>query len=185
MGKKYKMLTSIIVIAMILSLGGCSEEDMAKTITEMMPYETTDIANYRENLARPSTNDLKIFPQDIPVSAEEIDYYYYIFWGIYLNPSVQSYLHCQYSAEDYEKEVERLQDMKNKHQTKADEAYMPDNCGKEIFVHEYDIADRYQYAIADGETHTIVYVYLQYITNKDDVYFDQKYLMKGIYDDQS
>lgn len=140
-----------------------------------LPVKTTNIEDYPKRLEQRIYSDLKIFPQEIPKSATDVDYYYY-FQEMIFDPSAQIYLHCKYSKEDFQKEVERLATIREEYRERSSTTeYASDNFNGEVYIYNCDYSGFHEYAIVDSETCEINYIFFQFLRTQK-VHFDKKYL---------
>lgn len=139
-----------------------------------LPVKTTNIEDYSKRLEQRIYSDLKIFPQEIPKSATDVDYYYY-FQEMIFDPSAQIYLHCKYSKEDFQEEVERLAIIKEYRERTSDTESALDNFNGEAYIYNCDYSGFHEYAIVDSETCEINYIFFQFLPARK-VHFDKKYL---------
>ena len=172
MKKSYIVL--IVIVAIILVLGGGIYTGY-HMIFGSPAVKTTNIEEYEKRNDQRIRSNLMIFPQYIAETATDVKYYYY-YQDMIMDPMCQIYLQCKYSEEDYNKELERLQEIRERYQKKDENGgYTSSNFNGDVYIHEYDKTNYTEYAIADSETHEIVYIYLQFINEKK-VKFDKKYL---------
>ena len=170
---KKRYIALIVIAAIILALGGCTYTGYHMIFGS--PVKTTNIEDYDKKNDQRIKSNLMIFPQYIAETATDVKYYYY-YQDMIMDPMCQIYLHCKYSEEDYNKELERLQEIRERYQKKDENGgYTSSNFNGDVYIHEYDKTTYTEYAIADSNTHEIVYIYLQFISEKK-VKFDKKYL---------
>ena len=144
------------------------------------PVKTTSIEDYSKRLDQKIYSDLKIFPQEIPESATEVDYYYY-YQDMIFDPSAQIYLHCKYSEEDYQKELERLENIQVRYQEKdSNGGYTSDNYNGEVYIYKDDYSNCHEYAIVNSDTREINYIFFQFLGFLR-IHFDKKYLPLDFY----
>lgn len=135
--------------------------------------ESTDISMYEKMSDYYIHSGFMTFPETIPESAENVDFYFY-HWDSFNSPTCEVYLQCDYSKEDYEAEIERLENTSKSYgkQKKAlrkekGQFHYP------AYVAVYNHCGEYEYALLTGENQ-ITYVYTAYRA-KEEVSFDDKY----------
>lgn len=175
MKKKGIVIVPIIGVIIVLAL-------IAGIIYFMLlggqAVETHDIADYDKRLEQSIYGDLRIFPQEIAESASDTEYFYY-YRNTIFDPTCQIYLRCTYADADYQAEIERLENIRERYQKKDVEGgYTTEDFEKEAYIYKCDSTYFYEYALAEPETNTIVYIHLQFIS-EDGVVFDKAYLPKG------
>lgn len=139
------------------------------------PVKTTNIEDYPKRLEQRIYSDLKTFPQDIPKSATDVEYYYY-FQEMIFDPSAQIYLHCTYSEDDFQKEVERLKAIMETYQEKDSAGgCTSDNFNGEVYIYNCNYSNFHEYVIVDSETREINYIFFQFLRTQK-INFDKKYL---------
>lgn len=133
-------------------------------------------------------------------SNAEIQDYYFRVKPELLNDAIQLYVNCVYSAEDYAREVDRLENLECiGHFTDDDRAAETSYTDGSTVVEFYKNETKYfddgtfnypayaqglewgrvcEYALLIEEEYRIVYVYLQY-EYKDKIAFDKQYLPNG------
>lgn len=125
-----------------------------------------------------------VFPEEIPESATDVEFYNY-YRDTFNSPTVQTYLKCTYSPEDYEREIDRLE---NVHKTygKRVETLKRDTEGKfnfPVYIAVENAASSYEYAMLTGEN-TIAYIYTSYIDSYK-IKFDKNYLPDDFMTDEN
>ncbi len=135
--------------------------------------ESTDISMYENMSDYYIHSGFMAFPETIPESAENVDFYFY-HWDSFNSPTCEVFLQCDYSKEDYEAEINRLENTSKSYgkQKKAlrkekGQFHYP------AYVAVYNHCGEYEYALLTGENQ-ITYVYTAYRT-KEEVSFDDKY----------
>lgn len=146
--------------------------------------ETRDISRYPEIQDYYIHSGFIVFPEEIPESAEETDYYFY-YKDTFGSPTCEVYLQCIYSDADYEKEVARLENTYKSYGKQRRELLRDE---EEKFEYPAYIAvenhhDEYEYALLTGENQ-ITYIYTAY-RNKKQVHFDQSYLPSDFMTDEN
>ncbi len=116
-----------------------------------------------------------VFPETIPDSATDIDFYHSYRLGIF-DPTVETYLRCTYDTETYQREIDRLE---NTGKTYGDKRKILLKDEKKKFNFPAYIAienagNGYEYALLTGDNE-ITYIYTCYI-EKEHVHFDESYL---------
>lgn len=150
-------------------------------------YLTIDINNYGihqghvEGEKGELRSGLYIFPKEISVNAIDTEFLYScraIGFGI----DYQQYLKCTYSDEEYQAEVDRLKNIQCEIHTRNGTVvnrieYSDTKFDYPAYITAYGGNRMYEYALLNDEKNTIIYVYLQTISNKR-VAFDKAYLPK-------
>lgn len=134
-----------------------------------------DISKYGQWAVPEKYSRLLVFPEKVPSSAENIQYFYKFENG-WTRPMCQIYLSCTLSEEEYEAEEERLAGLSFDSEagtlkTREDTESFP--YPAYTAIEGYDFC--YEYALMDKEWNHIVYVYTMN-TIKQDIKFDKKYL---------
>ncbi|MBQ2800223.1 MAG: hypothetical protein IJF03_02410 [Lachnospiraceae bacterium] len=135
--------------------------------------ESRDISMYEKLSDYYIHSGFMVFPETIPESAENVDFYFY-HWDSFNSPTCEVYLQCDYSKEDYEAELKRLENT-SKSYGKQKKALRKED-GQfhyPAYVAVYNHFDEYEYALLTGENQ-ITYVHTAYRA-KEDVSFDDKY----------
>lgn len=119
---------------------------------------------------------LMIFPEEIPDTATNVEYYYKYESG-FTRPMCQIYLYCQLDQQDYYSEVNRLSNLSFTSQTGETKTVHFDETAfmfpAYVTMEGYDFC--YEYALLDMDNSAIIYIYSMN-TIKDDVYYDKLYL---------
>lgn len=144
---------------------------------------TTDIDKYSIIFEKRVQSGLIIFPEEIAINVQETEFSYY-YKDTWDDPTVSIFLQCTYSPEDYEAEVQRLQNIKKDYggtervllQEEGENYPYPAYIAVENHHHQYE------YALLSGENQ-ITYIYTSFFW-KDDIKFDQKYLPKDFMKEQ-
>ena len=146
--------------------------------TDGPPDVITGIENYEEAITKydDMRTGLVIFPETIPESATEADFYfsYQFIWD---DPDMEVFLQCTYNEEDYRKEIIRLENTQKQYgsvvrtQISDEEGAYPYPAYIAVDGHSYC----YEYALLTGERQ-ITYIYSS-LNYKDDLKkIDEKYL---------
>lgn len=140
-------------------------------------YSTDSISEYGEFQKYNGLSKLMIFPETLPDSASDTEYYYNAD-GSVIYQSVQIYLDCTYSSEDYNKEKERLSSLSYTDSQQITRKICLDDGS--LLPYPGCYAMLYsdcccEYALFFEEEKRIVYVYLQTVY-VDDVKFPLKFL---------
>lgn len=154
-------------------------------------YLTIDTNNYGiyqghvEGEKEGLRSGLYIFPKEISVNARDTEFLYSCGargFGV----DYQQFLKCTYSEEEYQAEIDRLKNIKCEMHTRkgtvvnhVDYSDTKFNCP--AYITAYGGNHIYEYALLNEETNTIIYVYLQTISN-DKVAFSKEYLPKEYQD---
>lgn len=174
--KKKGVIWTIVIVGIIVL--GLAAGTVYFGVLGGAAIETDNIADYDKRLEQNIYGDLRIFPQEIVESASEIEYYYY-YRNTIFDPTCQIYLRCTYADADYQAEIERLQNIRERYQKKdAEGGYTTEDFQQEAYIYKCDSTDFYEYALATPETNTILYIHLQFVS-EDSVIFDKAYLPKG------
>lgn len=137
--------------------------------------KTTDIEKYAEIFELQIHTGLMIFPEEISENTLETDFYSY-YRDMFGSPSYEIYLQCTYEPEEYQKEIERLENTykryggtERKLLRDIEEKY---NYPVYIAVENHHYS--YEYAMLTGENQ-ITYVSMAF-REKEDVSFNKEYL---------
>lgn len=129
-------------------------------------YRTDDIADYGEFEGYEGYSYLLTFPDAIPENAEP-EQYIYRYGDRLFDPECQIFLECTYGEADFQKELERLERLRNLE-------YDTENFKYPAYVKTNGREHCYEYALVLDED-TIAYVYLQYM-RRDEIRFSWDYL---------
>ena len=133
-----------------------------------------DISKYGQWAVPEKYSRLLVFPENVPSSAENVQYFYKFENG-WTRPMCQIYLSCTLSQEEYEAEKERLAGLS--FQSEAGTLPVREARGFAYpgysAIEGYDFC--YEYALLDEPWNHIVYVYTMN-TIKQDIKFDKNYL---------
>jgi len=148
-------------------------------------YTTIEVSNYgiheghidgeKEGLR----GGLYIFPKEISIDAKDVSFLYSCGGGGFAT-DYQQFLKCTYSDEEYRAEINRLKNIKCEINTKNGAVinhaeYSNTKFNYPAYITVYGSGKTYEYALCNEDTKTIIYVYLQIITN-DKVAFTKEYL---------
>ncbi|MBC8061366.1 MAG: zf-HC2 domain-containing protein [Clostridiaceae bacterium] len=148
-------------------------------------YTTIDISNYGiyEGHIDGEKEDLRgglyVFPKKISGNAKDIEFLYSC-RGVGFSINYQQFLKCTYSDEEYRAEIDRLKNIKCEINVRNGTVvnsieYSNKKFNYPAYVTAYGSCKVYEYALCNEDTKTIVYVYLQTISN-DKVAFRKEYL---------
>lgn len=142
------LFTLFVVFMLFFMFGGKPE-----VTTDVTKYEET-IGNY-ENMK----TALIVFPEQLPESAQDTDFYFYYqdTWNV---PTLEVFLQCTYDEEDYQAEVQRLENTQKRYGSTV-RTLLKDE--EERFPFPAYIAvdgywSSYEYALLSGERQ-ITYIY--------------------------
>ena len=140
------------------------------------PVECTeDVADYGEFKGYKGPSKLALFPEEKELDETVIQSYVYECDKNSLYQECQIYLECQYTEAAYGAEKERLQEI------------VGQDTGLEVVYSEKDFAYPAVYAMLNSEScneyalfledeYRIIYVYLQGMVDRRELYFEEKYL---------
>ncbi len=137
---------------------------------------TENIEDYNTIFTNNVYSELMVFPDKIPASATETEFYYY--WkDTFLDPTSQIYVSCKYNKEDFEAEKKRISNIKIT--TELNMVKIREDNGK-YFKHPTYIAILnnnccFEYAIVIEEESRIVYVFTMFVRNSE-IKFPKEYL---------
>lgn len=138
--------------------------------------ESHDIADYGQWSLSDKYSHLLIFPEEIPESAKQVEYYYKYEDG-WTRPMCQIYLSYTLDGEDYEKEERRLSSLSWESEDQEFFTVQRDVVSFQspayVTIAGYDFC--YEYALMYEEEHTIVYIYSMN-TVEGDLNFNQEFL---------
>lgn len=137
---------------------------------------STNIKTYHQWALPEKYSALLIFPEEVPVGAEEISYYYRYESG-YTRPMCQIYLSCRLDDETYAAECERLAGLSYE---RTDGEIIPIHYDEGSYPYPAFVANEgydfcYEYAMTDDLQQQIIYVYAMN-TMEDDIKFDTAHL---------
>lgn len=117
---------------------------------------------------------LDIFPQKLLPSAAEGEYHYQMKDTLF-DPTVQMFLACTYSEEDYKKETERIRNIQEEYRKEVKRViYDEEHFSFPAYVTAYASNHCYEYVLFPGNQR-IIYVFIQF-ASKDELLFDQRFL---------
>ncbi len=161
--KKKKILIGIIIglVLSFITISALIGVFMMFFIWGGPPDVTTNIEKYQEKIF--ADNNVKtgfiVFPEEIAKSAENVDFYYAYqdTWNV---PTLEVFLQCSYNEEDYQAEIQRLENTKKRYGSTV-RTLQKEEAGR--FHYPTYIAidgywDSYEYALLSGERQ-ITYVY--------------------------
>lgn len=174
---RYQMLGGIIgMLLPFVMVGGWLGFKILQNhyLPTPMKY-TADIADYGEFKDYKGLSELALFPDKKELDETVIQSYVYECDNNSLYQECQIYLECQYMEEAYVAEKERL------------EKIVGQDTGLQVVLSEKDFAYPAVYAMINSKNcneyalflegeHRIVYVYLQGMVDRRELYFDEKYL---------
>jgi hypothetical protein len=148
-------------------------------------YRTTDPAQYGiyrghiSNEASGMFSNLLIFPSKLPGSAHIEDYYYYCS-DKGLDSSYQIILEYSLSAEDFQKEKQRLSNLSITYKDKTNKVlYDTTGFNYPAYVTVFNDNETYEYALLDTAKNRIIYVFSQF-QDLDESQLDKNYLPSEI-----
>lgn len=122
----------------------------------------------------PGYSKLDIFPQKLLPSAAEGEYHYQMKDTLF-DPTIQMFLACTYSEEDYKKEVERIRNIQEEYRKEVKRViYDEEHFSFPAYVTAYASNHCYEYVLFPGNQR-IIYVFIQF-ASKDELLFDQRFL---------
>ncbi len=111
--------------------------------------------------------------------------YYYEKNDLIFSPKFQIYLKMEYTKEQYEKEIERLENWELRYYERPFKLYIDDeNYMNRAYVATANWGDCFQYAITIDNLNTVVYVYLRNM-NLDELHMDDVFLPSYFEEDNS
>jgi len=165
----------LLIILCITFISACSQN---KKVVKVV----TDISEYGQfnDFKGPST--LSIFPEILSDSAQNVKYYYGSVDSI-LGNDYQIFLECNYSDNDYKKEIERLSKITETYLNRTNSIrYDTDTFICPSYVAVLGNNQTYEYALVFNKEKKIVYIFTQFM-DLDDIVFDKQFLppnfMKG------
>lgn len=133
-----------------------------------------DVENYAIFDKYCGYGNLWVFPKEISETATNVEYYYFDM-NTLMDPTCQIYLCCTYDTETYQKEVDRLSQIKYEMNGLTKSIQYEENIfAYPAYVSIYEWESCYEYALVDAEEQKIVYVFMQGIP-KWMIAFDEKY----------
>ena len=137
---------------------------------------TTDINDYGDFRGFRGYSNLDVFPSKIPDSAKNVDFYYHDDSTPLFTDSCQVYLKCTYNEMDYQNEVQRLKVVTEQYKEEIHTAWADnENFKLPSIVAVYAYNHCYEYALLNEAEDSIIYVFLQFIYERD-VVFDKDFL---------
>ena len=144
--------------------------------------ETRDLEKYETIFELRARTGLMIFPEHISKNAVETDFYYY-FRDTWNTPTYEIYLQCTYEPEEYQKEIERLENTYKKY-AGTEKVLLRDTQKKynyPVYIAIENHAYAYEYAMLTGENQ-ITYISLAF-RDETEVEFSHDYLPKDFMTD--
>lgn len=125
------------------------------------------------------------FPEHIDKDQVVSTEFYHSYQDTLFTPTIETYLQCIYTDEGYEKEIERLRNVKKQCKNEVKTLLSDDEnlFQYPAFIAVLNAANTYEYALLTGENE-ITYVCTMYTLEKD-VHFDQSYLPKDYMSDEN
>lgn len=135
--------------------------------------ESKDIAMYNKISDYYIHSGFMAFPETIPKSAENVEFYFY-HKDSFGSPTCEVYLQCDYSKEDYQAEIARLENTYKSYGKQTKTLKKTEKMfSYPAYVAVYSHNGEFEYALLTGENQ-ITYIYTAYRT-KDEVSFDDRY----------
>lgn len=188
--KKKSKLKSLFVVLGLICIGVLLLICFGLIILGMLSfgyenYTTIDISNYGifEGHVKGEKEDLRsglyIFPNEISENAKDIKFLYSCL-SIGFGVDYQQFLECTYSNEEYQAEINRLENIECKINTKKGTVvnrieYSDTKFCNPAYITAYGGMRVFEYALCNEDTKTITYIFLQLISNEK-VAFNKKYL---------
>ncbi len=152
------IVMSVILIILALLVGG------AMLVYSLLFGEVAEVhhevSQYGQWESFDGYSGLKIFPKDI--QENEIETYYYRSQDVIFSPECQIFLQAKYSDEAFEKEVQRLQNIRVVYDQEENLIlYDAEHYIAPAYVCVDGWKGCYEYALVFREKNVIVYVYLQ------------------------
>ena len=111
--------------------------------------------------------------------------FYYEFRDEIFSPVSQIYLKKQYNTNQFQKEIDRLDATQLTYLGQTNSLYFDsDNFSYDAYVALADWSDRYEYALIDKNTNTIIYIYLENMSHNL-LYIDETYLPSYFHDNNT
>lgn len=121
-------------------------------------------------------SNLAIFPDALPASANNTQYYYEEDTSDLFDNSYQIYLKCSYNATDYQAEKNRLEAIEDTYEERLQKVLLDNQNYKFPAIVAVDSHNHcFEYALLDDDNLIIHYVFLQFIDEKD-LQFDKDLL---------
>lgn len=177
MGKTKKSTYIICAVCVLLSLLLMGASFFLYNVLRGDVQEESDrIEDYRQWALPEKYSQLLVFPEAIPASATDIQYYYRYESG-YTRPMCQIYLRCQLDSQDYASEVARLSGLTYESAAAGTNTVLYDSTSFRlpayVTIEGYDFC--YEYALVDDTEQSIVYVYAMN-TIEQDIKFSTSFL---------
>ncbi len=138
---------------------------------------TSDVSEYGVFEKFDGYSRLDIFPEQIDAGMEAKEYYY-CYADTFLDPTAQIYLECSYTQDSYQRELARLQGIREEHKGKVQTiVYDEEGFSYPAYVAIDAWNHCYEYALLLGEER-IAYVFLQFI-GEEEIVFPVEYLPRN------
>lgn len=120
---------------------------------------------------------LALFPTNEQIAENEGNILEYVYEcsGLKLYQTCQIYLECTYTPEGYQQEVERLRNLKDS-ETGLATVFSEDGYEYPAVYGLKNVETCNEYALFLEEEQKIIYIYLQSVIDRRELYFDEKYL---------
>lgn len=125
------------------------------------------------------------FPEQIPESAEDEDFYFF-YQDTWNTPTVEAFLQCTYSEEDYLAEVERLENTSKRYGSKVSTLLKDEgeNYPYPAYIALDGLWSGYEYALLTGERQ-ITYIYISCKSSASLKKVELQYLPNGFEENQT
>ena len=162
------ILFSLLMVCLSLFFFRMLRGDVVETSKSIDEYRIWSLEN--------EYTQLMIFPEAIPDTATNVEYYYKYESG-FTRPMCQIYLYCQLDQQEYYSEIKRLSNLSYTSQTGETWSVHFDETAfvfpAYVAIEGYDF--RYEFALLDEEISAIIYIYSMN-TIEDDIHFNELYL---------
>ena len=173
---KFKKIITALLCAFFISILVLS---IITVVLSLVTFKVTSMDKYLWTDG--FVSDFCIFPKQSEINGEIIDYHYIDY---HLRGGSEIYLEIVYSNEDFEAEVDRLENTIYKgtkfnfeNTIRKDEGTL---FNFTTYISTYNYDGKYEYACVDNEEQRITYVMIRYMTIEK-ISFDHKYLPKAYY----
>ncbi len=176
---RYQLLGSLlgVLFTICLLVGGIGFAIKSSQSRNYVDVHTENIQDYGNFEDYTGMSLLALFPSggQIEQTDAEILRYVYECEGIKLYPTCQIYLECQYTEQEYKREVERIK------QTRNSETNMQVKYSEEAYPYPavYAMKNKEscnEYVLFLEQERKIVYIYLQGVVDRRELLFEEKYL---------
>jgi len=153
---------------LLLTLVGCNTLILSND-------QISNYINDKNQISSSLGETCKVFPDDIPTSAKNVNYYFEYTQGL-LDPEIQFFLEYTLSEEEYYVELNRIKSIKCNQPIKCDErkyiypAY--------VAMENYD--GGFEYVLIDEVNYRFIYIFLKFFSNTSRMHFDLSYLPKKL-----